>query len=102
MDPTRRPFNTVRRAGKLTAASLCLGVAALLLAFAPVVYADPPTTAADQLTGWQGSAFSIYLNCSAGTTNGDEMYVTRSWMDWESPDEHSWADESRGVRLWIF
>lgn len=101
MDPMRRPRRTVRRAQKLTAVCLCLGAAALLLAIAPAVYAGPPTTTADELTGWQDSAFSVWLDCSAGNTSGDELYATRCWMDWESTSmEELWGDQVTQGRCW--
>jgi hypothetical protein len=75
----------VRKRSLMSAvALLCLGVATLLLGFAAAAYADPPTTTPEGLPGWQSSAFTIHLDCSAGTANGDELSVTRYRMDWES------------------
>lgn len=102
MNPTDATSRVSTRASKLVVALLCLGVAALLLAFAAAAYADPPTTTAEELAGWQGSAFTINLNCSAGTSSGDELYATKQRMDWETDfTEKLWSDNVIGGRVWV-
>jgi hypothetical protein len=86
----------------LAVALLCLGIATLLLALAAAAYADPPTTTPKDLPGWQRSAFTIHLDCSAGTTSGDELYATRYWMDWESAyNEKLWGNNVVGGTVWV-
>jgi hypothetical protein len=83
-------------------AFLCAVVAVVSLAFAAAADADAPTTTPRELAGWQRSAFTIRLDCVAGTSTGDELYATRYWMDWESAyDEKLWSDGVIGGTLWV-
>jgi hypothetical protein len=78
-----------------------LGV--LLLCFATIAYADPPTTTPRDLSGWQTSSFTVYLDCLAGEASGDELYATCYRMDWETAfNEKLWSSGHTSGTLWVW